>query len=242
MGAARRLDRIRVPGFHRRVHSTTLRISHPTPPTLPVRRLPRTDCMMDASKPVSREPLPVPERAPPFTPLPESSPMKSRLIFAVASLFLFFTAECGFSANAPAHPVKVLLLTQSKGYVHSSVNRSPKPRRRLGRFRKTDTTEKTQTPAAAPGKEKLSPAEIAMTPRTADRPVRRPLHPGFRSRFHPRKPQELRHRHVLHDGRSADYARDLDYSSTTGSSRRDTVLSVFTRPPTRITIRKPIGT
>ena len=50
--------------------------------------------------------------------------MKSRLLFAVVSLVGFFTAECAFSADAPAHPAKVLFLTQSKGYVHSSVNRT----------------------------------------------------------------------------------------------------------------------
>ena len=54
--------------------------------------------------------------------------MKSRLLFAVVSLVGFFTAECAFSADVPAHKAKVLFLTQSKGYLHSSVNRTPEKR------------------------------------------------------------------------------------------------------------------
>ena len=71
--------------------------------------------------------------------------MKSRLLFAVVSLVLFFTAECGFSADAPAHLAKVLFLTQSKGYVHSSVNRSPKSRRRLAAPERA-TAKETRVP------------------------------------------------------------------------------------------------
>jgi uncharacterized protein len=82
--------------------------------------------------------------------------MKSRLLFAVVSIVGVFTAACAFSADAPAHPVKVLFLTQSKGYLHSSVNRSPQSQRRGRRSRKA-----TETPA--PGKQTLSVAEVAMT-------------------------------------------------------------------------------
>ena len=71
--------------------------------------------------------------------------MKSRLLFAVVSLVGFFATECAFSADAPAHPAKVLFLTQSKGYHHSSVTRS------------------RDSEAPSPGKQTLSAAEIAMT-------------------------------------------------------------------------------
>jgi type 1 glutamine amidotransferase len=62
--------------------------------------------------------------------------MNSRLVLAAVTLVGVFSAEFAYSADAPAHRTKVLFVTQSIGYRHSSVTR---PR------------------------ETLSPAEIAMT-------------------------------------------------------------------------------
>jgi type 1 glutamine amidotransferase len=81
--------------------------------------------------------------------------MNSRLVFAVISLVGLFSVECVFSADAPARPVKVLFLTQSKGYLHSSVNRSPERNSRRRR--------RLIQPSASPDKQALSPAEVAMT-------------------------------------------------------------------------------
>jgi len=62
--------------------------------------------------------------------------MNARLCLTAVTLFGVFSAELAFSADAPAHRTKVLFVTQSIGYKHSSVTR---PR------------------------ETLAPAEIAMT-------------------------------------------------------------------------------
>jgi uncharacterized protein len=80
--------------------------------------------------------------------------MHSRLVFAAVSLVGMFAAECAFSADAPAQPVKVLFLTESKGYHHSSVTRPTEARRRRPRFK---------APSPNANKTTLSVAEVAMT-------------------------------------------------------------------------------
>lgn len=81
--------------------------------------------------------------------------MNSRLALAAVALIGVFSAECAFSADVPAHKAKVLFLTQSKGYAHSSVNRSPEKR---GRKQRRDRQAE-----AASVQRTLSPAEIAIT-------------------------------------------------------------------------------
>ena len=83
--------------------------------------------------------------------------MNSRLVFVAFTLVGLISAACAFSADAPApaHKAKALFLTQSKGYAHSSVNRSPQKRGlKRGRDRKANAPIARQT---------LSPAEIAIT-------------------------------------------------------------------------------
>ena len=63
--------------------------------------------------------------------------MNARLCLAAVTLFGVFSAESAFSADAPAHPAKALFLTQSKGYLHSSVNRSPDSREKGNRRRES---------------------------------------------------------------------------------------------------------
>ena len=95
--------------------------------------------------------------------------MKARLCLAAACLFGLFAAEAAFPADAPSRPAKVLFLTQSKGFVHSSVNRSPSTRKKRGSARRLTlgTTPGQATPGEKPPtsteKKTLSPAEIAMT-------------------------------------------------------------------------------
>jgi uncharacterized protein len=88
-------------------------------------------------------------------PAPESATMNARLCFAAVTLFGVFAAELAFSADAPAHPPKALFLTQSKGYLHGSVNRSPDSGKK-GKRRKNRRTESSQ-------KQTLSAAEVAIT-------------------------------------------------------------------------------
>lgn len=82
--------------------------------------------------------------------------MNSRLVFVAFTLVGLISAACAFSADVPAHKAKALFLTQSKGYAHSSVNRSPQKKRglRRGRDRKAD---------APIARQALSPAEVAIT-------------------------------------------------------------------------------
>src|ERR1700685_1368687 len=99
----------------------------------------------------------------------ECPTMKARLCLAAACLFGLFAAEAAFPADAPSRPAKVLFLTQSKGFVHSSVNRSPSTRKKRGSARRLTlgTTPGQATPGEKPPtsteKKTLSPAEIAMT-------------------------------------------------------------------------------
>ena len=49
--------------------------------------------------------------------------MHSRFVLGVVGLIGVFSAQSGFSADAPAHRTKVLFVTQSGGYKHGSVTR-----------------------------------------------------------------------------------------------------------------------
>jgi type 1 glutamine amidotransferase len=49
--------------------------------------------------------------------------MQPRLVFAVLALASMFSADSLFSADSPAHRTKVLFVTQSGGFHHSSVRR-----------------------------------------------------------------------------------------------------------------------